>query len=182
MKESGPINDANTVRKQIKDRLPQTSLRLKLSPQIAACFFGVPANIFKQRFSALIQTDQKEVAFLVADSRKVALNALQGWQNDQNEKSTTQFNLAMYQSLYRLVQAVRVGAGKKEVKGVSGLFLQLWEQEDILLKGTAQIIAEKGVLDESDLVIFQQKLLSLWDALPHHVQQQYGNINPQIIF
>lgn len=180
-----PIDAATQIRNKIRLNIPGTGLKIPMTPEVAACFFGLPKEFFNKNFSGLLSPEKqgkKEVIFLIADSETIALTALRNWQLETDKTVNQKFTFAAYQSLYRLGQAIQKEHGQQEVKGVTGLFLKLIEETDSSLN-IKKTLEEKGALDDpSDLEVLQLKLWELWQALPPEEQRTHQNMNPQNLF
>jgi len=180
-----PFDTAGQIRNKIRPYIPETSLRVPMAPEVAACFFGLPKEFFDKNFTGLISREKqgkKEVIFLIADSETIALTALRNWQLEIDKTISQKFTFATYQSLYKLGQAIQKGYGQEEVKGVTGLFLKLIEETDPNLN-IKETLEKKGALDDpSELESLQMKLWELWQKLPPGEQRDHQDMNPQHLF
>lgn len=183
-KSQSPIQEAQEVRDKIVTAIEtQTPIKIQLSPEISACLFGLPKDLFKKYgFSALIQSQPDGVNFFVADSLQIALTAFRNWQSDHNPQISLQFRKTQYLALYRLLQAIKINQADKAIKGIEGLILKLLEEEDERFHGLSELISKKRPIPDEDLNSLHLVLTQIWENLPMGIRSTIISFSPERVF
>jgi hypothetical protein len=185
------FDKANFVRDSMSKTLSQGEpFSAIVDTNIGACLIGMRARLLAETGVSFLfqQIDEGMSVTATPDDEVIIQNAVRHWHDmgiGGDEVARNRFNITMYLSIYRLVQASLTGLGKQEIKtGMARFFLSVLQEktEEEFLAGLVSVLNAHGEMPDLDQAAIHTSLTHLWEDIPDEIRQTYGSFNPKNLF
>lgn len=183
------FRDAASVRARIATAAStETPVEFSFPSPVAACILGLPKEIFDDHFSLLMIARKGQVQVLVADSQDIALQAFRTWRNDTRPESAEKHTMALYLSMYRLIQAHNTRSPEvflRELHDLSGVLLKVQGEIDDTIRETVEYAESSHQLLDDDIIMLHGLINNMWGQFSEEEKRELkrlGGFTPENVF
>lgn len=186
-----PFEKANYVRDSMSKVISRgEQFSAIVDTNIGSCLIGMRATLLAETgVSFLFQQTDEGIAITAGNNDEVVIqNAIRHWHDigiGGDDMTRNRFNITMYLSIYRLVQASLKGMGKQEMKlGMARFFLSVLESqtEEDFLAGLVSLVSSQGEMPDLDQASIHASLTRLWADIPDEIKRTYDGFHPKNLF